>query len=162
MKKIVAILLIIVIFTSSVAPATSVFASTDPQDETFNIVLDDNGNVVFNNEQIAILNDVKQPDKPQLRIGGKKAAITIAKWILNNRKDLTNTVGSVLGRNAGVKFGAALKYMEGPLRKVTSANKAGMKAIYDIIYDGLRASGMQHKTASTLAAGVRGILEWIV
>lgn len=160
MKKKICVMLSIFIIIGSLVPSFAVFANENV--EEYNVVLEDNGKVAFNQEQIEILNEIKNNDGPKARVGGKKAAITIAKWILKNRQKLTNTVGAVIGRDAAVKFGAALKFMEGPLRRITNANNQGMKAIYNIIYDGLRASGMHQNTAKNIASGIRGILEWII
>lgn len=160
MKKKICLLLSVIIIMVSLIPIFTVFASENI--EEYNVVADGNSEVIFNQEQIGILNEVKNNDGPKTRVGGKKAAVTIAKWILKNRQKLTNTVGSVLGKNAGVKFGAALKFMEGPLRGVTNANKQGMKVIETILYNGSRSTGMQVRTAQNLASGIRGILEWII
>lgn len=130
---------------SALIPTAKVFANIN--EESINIIIDQNENVIFDQNQKDILNQSKESESTKLRVGGKKTALTIAKWILKNRQKLTNTVGSVLEKNTAVKFGNALKYMEGPLRKITNANNQGMKAIYDIIYNGLRASGIQAGTA---------------
>ncbi|BBN98304.1 hypothetical protein [Sporolactobacillus terrae] len=123
---------------------------------------DNNGNPVFTPEQVTAIKEYAKlqglsapsstPSGYAPRVGGTKVAYTVAKWI----------VGSVLGRKAAVRFGEALKHMEGPLRKVTAAEEGGLKKIEDIIYDGLRETGMQKKTSRTLAAGIRGTLSWLV
>lgn len=164
-----------VLFLSNVTFPSIVMASENINSEETSLIdiekdklnINWQGDVIFTPEQIQAIEQIavnEGIEKPtiQPRIGGKKAAITIAKWILKNRRELTNVVGKVLGRKNAVKFGEALKFMEGPLRKITDANDQGMRAIEKIIITGLKEVGMKDSTAKTLAAGVRGILDVLV
>ncbi|MFT9267091.1 hypothetical protein [Oenococcus sp.] len=133
---------------------------------------DSNGNPVFSHEQINEIKEIAQeqgidvpsqaPSKFSVKIATTKIALKAAKWILSHRTELTNEVGRVLGGKAAVRFGAALKDMEGPLRKVTAAENGGLATIQKIIYNSLRASGVSASIAQSLAAGIRGIISFLI
>ncbi|MDN6900167.1 hypothetical protein [Oenococcus sicerae] len=137
-----------------------------------NLKFDSHDNPVFSNEQINEIKEIAKaqgidvpsqtPSKFSVKIATTKIALKAAKWILSHRAQLTNEVGHVLGRKAAVRFGAALKYIEGPLRKVTAAENGGLATIQKIIYNGLRVSGVSAPIAQSLAAGIRGIISFLI
>lgn len=179
-RKIILILVCFALITTTVCQS---FAETDSVHDTLgpineseenvlifgeSISLDENGVVILSDAQRAEILKVgvaerlikSSPTNSSIkRIGGKKAAFKIAQWILKNRKKLTNVVGKVLGPKKAVKFGEALKYMEGPLRKIEKANNKGMSIIKKIIYNGLRSANMKHKTADELATAICAIID---
>ncbi|HEX1112066.1 TPA: hypothetical protein V1Q22_002310, partial [Streptococcus pneumoniae] len=75
---------------------------------------------------------------------------------------LTNIVGKSLGPKSAVRFGEALSYIEGPLRRINETIDGGLYQIEQIIASGLKESGLNDWTAKTLASAIRGILDVLI
>ncbi|HHK6753553.1 TPA: hypothetical protein ACQXEU_001750 [Streptococcus pneumoniae] len=73
------------------------------------------------------------------------------------KKTLTNIVGKSLGPKSAVRFGEALSYIEGPLRRINETIDGGLYQIEQIIASGLKESGLNDWTAKTFVMIVKKV-----
>lgn len=93
------------------------------------------------------------------RAGEKFVVKKAIKWFLDNRQKITNLVGKELSPKKAVKFGEALKYMEGPLRKLMYVENAIMGDIRKVIFDGCKKVRMKTRTANEVADFIMKVID---
>lgn len=131
--------------------------------------VDSDGNILFTEEQRNELKKIAEDEElgnssssGKLRIGAKSAVKKAIKFFLDNRQKITNLIGKTLGSDKAVKFGNALKRIEEPLRKLMYAENAVMNDVRQVIFDGLRATGLQRRTANEIADFVMKVIELLM